>query len=92
MFADVIVDITSSEVDKIFEYSFTDDKIVAGSRVVVPFGSKKIFGIVINVKETSVYPPEKIKPTVTGWSFLPKLQHFQSSNTIFSKRIFLSCP
>ncbi len=64
MFADVIVDIANSEVDKIFEYSFNDCSIVSGSRVVVPFGSKRIEGIVINVKDTSVYPPEKIKPIV----------------------------
>ncbi len=62
MFADVIVDITNSEVDKVFEYSFTDCGIVAGSRVIVPFGRKEIEGIVINVKEKSFYPPEKIKP------------------------------
>lgn len=62
MFADVIVDITHSEVDKIFEYSFTDCQITIGSRVVVPFGKKFIEGIVINVKQTSKYPQEKIKP------------------------------
>ena len=38
MFADVIVDITNSEVDKIFEYSFFDDSVKLGSRVHVPFG------------------------------------------------------
>ena len=64
MFADVIVDITNVEVDKIFEYSFSDCKITLGSRVVVPFGNKSIEGIVIGVKETSQYPPEKIKPIV----------------------------
>ena len=73
MFADVIVDIASSEVDKIFEYSFTDDKIVAGSRVVVPFGSKKLFGIVIGIKETSEYPPEKIKPIISLLEDIPAL-------------------
>ena len=62
MFADVIVDITHSDVDKIFEYSFTDCQITIGSRVVVPFGRKFIEGIVINVKQTSKYPQEKIKP------------------------------
>ena len=73
MFADVIVDIASSEVDKIFEYSFSDDKIVAGSRVVVPFGAKKIFGIVINVKQTSKYPSDKIKPIIRLLEDVPAL-------------------
>ena len=62
MFADVIVDITNTEVDKIFEYSFDDCKITLGSRVVVPFGKKVIEGIVIGVKDTSKYPVDKIKP------------------------------
>ena len=62
MFADVIVDITNEEVDKLFEYSFSDCRIQVGSRVVVPFGNKVIEGIVIGLKENSVYPPEKIKP------------------------------
>ena len=62
MFADVIVDITNSEVDKVFEYSFTDCRITSGSRVVVPFGNKVIEGIVIEVKSQSKYPIERIKP------------------------------
>lgn len=62
MFADVIVDIASSETDKIFEYSFTDENITFGSRVVVPFGRMHIEGIVINVKQKSVFDVAKIKP------------------------------
>ncbi len=62
MFADVIVDITNDQVDKIFEYSFFDLPVSAGSRVVVPFGNKYIEGIVMAVKPNSTYPPEKIKP------------------------------
>ena len=53
MFADVIVDINNVEVDKIFEYSFSDCQIKVGSRVCVPFGKKTIEGIVIGVKEVS---------------------------------------
>ena len=62
MFAEVIVDIAHSDVDKVFEYS-TDgapDALV-GSRVIVPFGRYFVEGFVIKLKETSVYPPEKIK-------------------------------
>jgi len=64
MFANVIVDITNSEVDKIFEYSFSDCRITSGSRVVVPFGKKVIEGIVIGVKNESKFPPDKIKPVL----------------------------
>ncbi len=61
MFAEVIVDISHQDVDKIFEYSFSDCRIVPGSRVLVPFGTKTLEGIVVAIKEKSVYPPEKIK-------------------------------
>ncbi len=61
MYADVIVDIASSEVDRIFEYSFDGNGVKAGCRVSVPFGNKNIEGIVIGIKEKSDFPPEKIK-------------------------------
>ena len=74
MFADVIVDITHESVDKIFEYSFNaDDGVLLGSRVIVPFGNKKIEGIVIKVKQTSEYSPEKIKPIVRVLEKTPAL-------------------
>ncbi len=62
MFADVIVDITNAEVDKIFEYSFTNLSVSLGSRVIVPFGNKFIEGIVIRVKTDSEFSASKIKP------------------------------
>ena len=62
MFADVIVDINNVEVDKIFEYSFSDCDVKIGSRVAVPFGQKIIEGVVIGVKEKSKFDPEKIRP------------------------------
>ena len=62
MFAQVIVDINNVEVDKIFEYSFTDCEVKLGSRVVVPFGKKVIEGIVIGINQSSQYDPDKIKP------------------------------
>ena len=61
MFADVIVDIAHSQVDKIFEYKIGCDGVFVGSRVRVPFGKYFVEGIVIKVKETSEYPLEKIK-------------------------------
>ena len=61
MIAEVIVDIAHSEVDKIFDYNCRVDGVVAGSRVIVPFGNTKVEGIVINVKNTSDYPIEKLK-------------------------------
>lgn len=64
MFAQVIVDIAHTQVDRIFEYSCPDN-VAVGSRVKVPFGGRVIDGFVIGVSRTSSYPADKIKP-VTG--------------------------
>ncbi len=73
MYAEVIVDLNNSEVDKVFEYYFSDCKITLGSRVVVPFGNKVIEGIVIAIKENSQYPKEKIKPIYRLLEEIPAL-------------------
>lgn len=64
MYAKVIVDVLSGEVDRIFEYSVSDENIRPGSRVLVPFNAKAIEGIVIGCAETSEFSPEKIKPVI----------------------------
>ncbi len=60
MIAEVIVDIAHSQVDKVFDYIALDNT-QKGQRVLVPFGKKLIEGYVINLKETSLVPPEKLK-------------------------------
>ena len=73
MIAEVIIDITNDQVDKVFEYSFLDSDITIGSRVIVPFGKKEIEGIVIKVKEKCDYPIEKIKPILRLLEKVPAL-------------------
>lgn len=73
MYAQVIVDIAHSQVDKIFEYSCPPET-KAGSRVKVPFGGRVIDGFVLGVSETSSFPPEKIKPVKEVFDELPALQ------------------
>jgi len=72
MFAQVIVDIAHSQVDKIFEYTCTDD-LSAGTRVKVPFGGRVIDGFVIGVSRTSSYPAEKLKPIAEVFDEPPAL-------------------
>ena len=60
-YAQVIVDIAHSQVDKIFEYSCPDET-QAGCRVKVPFGGRIIDGFVTGVSRVSAYPAEKVKP------------------------------
>lgn len=52
MVYEVIVDIASSEVDKVFDYSYAED-IPLGMRVLVPFGPRTLEGFVIGKKESS---------------------------------------
>ncbi|MEG1964087.1 MAG: primosomal protein N' [Clostridia bacterium] len=54
MIAEVIVDISTSEIDKIFDYEIPQTlDIVAGDRVGVPFGNQTIEGFCVNIKQTS---------------------------------------
>ncbi len=60
MIAEVIVDIATSETDKIFDY-LCDDTVRIGHRVFAPFGNRNLFGFVVGLKETTDYPMEKMK-------------------------------
>ena len=64
MIAEVIVDIAHSDVDKIFDYDCLDKNVQVGSRVVVPFGSMKIEGVVIGLKDKSEFESSRLKSIV----------------------------
>ena len=72
MIAEVIVDIASGETDRIFDY-LCDDDVVVGSRVRAPFGPKTLPGFVMNVKNSSSYPKEKLKKVLLCDDELPAL-------------------
>lgn len=61
MYAQVIVDIAHSEVDRIFEYSCGDD-VQVGCRVKVPFGNRIADGFVIGLSQTCEIDPRKVRP------------------------------
>lgn len=57
MVAEVIVDIAHSDIDKVFDYLYDGDSLLTeGYRVIVPFGNRKIEGIVVKLKDKSDYP------------------------------------
>ncbi|MBQ7227702.1 MAG: primosomal protein N' [Clostridia bacterium] len=64
MFAEVIVDIAASEIDRIFDYDCGDLDVTRGVRVNVPFGRLVTEGFVIGIKETSALPKDKIKKVI----------------------------
>ncbi|GFZ27260.1 primosomal protein N' [Lactobacillus corticis] len=57
MIAQVIVDIAASQTDRVFEYHIPDDLsgVAIGSRVVVPFGKRKLQGFVVGISKTTDY-------------------------------------
>ena len=73
MIAEVIVDVASSELDKIFDYKALSPDIKEGSRVIVPLGSRKTEGFVIKLKNTSDYDFDKLKPIIRVVEEIPAL-------------------
>ena len=62
MIAEVIVDISNSEVDRVFDYKLDEhSSATVGSRVLIPFGPKTQEGYVIALKEKSEYDNGKLK-------------------------------
>ena len=61
MIAEVIVDISTAEIDRVFDYAVPEDMVISvGDRVFVGFGRQHIEGIVVGLKETSEV--EKLRP------------------------------
>lgn len=62
MIAQVIVDISNSEVDRVFDYAIDDfPDVKEGFRVMVPFGRMNIEGYIVQLKDRTDCPPEKLK-------------------------------
>lgn len=72
MYAQVIVDIAHSQVDRVFEYSCPEDTRV-GCRVKAPFGGRIIEGFVIGLSQTPSFAAEKIKPVTQVYDEAPAL-------------------
>ncbi|MCL7746413.1 primosomal protein N' [Halalkalibacter alkaliphilus] len=74
MIAKVIVDVPTSQTDRLFDYQIPkewENVIQPGIRVVVPFGPRKIQGFVIDLEQES--PLEKIKPIEDVLDVVPVL-------------------
>ena len=62
-YAEIIVDIAHSNVDKIFDYALPEGmKVLPGCRVEVPFGSMRVEGFVLSLKEDTGWDREKNPP------------------------------
>lgn len=66
MIAEVIVDISSSEVDKVFDYSIDGhSEACEGFRVLVSFGKMQVEGYIVGIKEETDCPPDKLKSIIS---------------------------
>ena len=94
MIAQVIVDIAAKQTDRIFEYHIPENisDVEIGSRVVVPFGPRKLQGFVVGISKTSNYPG-KLKDLLVVVDEMPpltpelvKLSKYMAKN-VYSYRI-----
>ncbi len=65
MYAEIIVDISASNVDKIFDYDISGFNVTEGYRVLVPFGKFKVEGFIIRIKDQTAYDPSKVKSIIS---------------------------
>lgn len=65
MIAKVIVDISASDVDRVFDYE-AGEGIVRGLRVSVPFGNRTVEGYVIALSDNTDVPPDKLKSVIAA--------------------------
>ena len=63
MIAKVIVDVATSEIDRVFDY-IAIDGVSLGCRVEVPFGRQSLEGFVVGFSDTSDLPVEKLKSII----------------------------
>lgn len=65
MYAEVIVDIKTSNTDRIFDYEIPKGmKAEAGMRVTVNFNRRIVEGLIVGIKEETSYKPDKIKTII----------------------------
>lgn len=72
MYAQVIVDIAHSGVDRVFEYSCPANAQV-GSRVKAPFGNRTVDGFIIKISPYCSVAADKVKPIYSVFDELPAL-------------------
>ena len=69
MIYSVIVDISASEVDRIFDYKGAGYTV--GSRVLVNFANRRVEGYIVEEKTTSDCPPNKLKEIICALDDYP---------------------
>lgn len=76
MIANVIVDVASQAVDRVFDYAVPEEMqetMTLGCRVHVPFANRPVMGFVIGLSDTSDVPEGKLKPVQEQIDLTPPL-------------------
>lgn len=78
MYAEVIIDISHSNVDRVFEYKIPEahaSKMKVGARILVPFGNNRtpVEGYIIAIKDKAHFPLEKIKEAIEPLDEIPAI-------------------
>lgn len=74
MYAEIIIDIASEQIDRVFTYRVPEDmRLAPGMRVRVPFGPREKEGFVIRLKETADYDERRIRPVTAPLEDYPAL-------------------
>lgn len=72
MYAEIIVDIASEQVDRVFTYAVPEGMhLQPGMRVQVPFGSRNKEGFVIRLKDQPDFDVSRIKPVLSALEDYP---------------------
>ena len=87
MIAKIIVDIASSSVDRIFDY-ILEEPLPVGSRVMVPFGGRKMEGYIIGLSEKSEVDETKLKSVIAPLDPFPVITEDQLNLAEFMKKRF----
>lgn len=87
MILEVVVDISNDSVDRIFDYSTTFE-VSIGQWVLVPFGNRKLTGIVVGKKDSTHFLPEKIKPIIKVMDNMHPLSEEMLSLSLFLQEKF----
>ena len=73
MYAQVVVDISSDAVDRVFDYLALPETKV-GMRVLVPFAGRNLLGYVLSLSETTNFDPAKIKQIKSNLETVPRIK------------------
>ena len=73
MFAQVVVDISTDAVDRVFDYLALNNTQV-GMRVSVPFANRTVLGYVVALKDDTEFDKSKIKSIIANKESVPKIK------------------